>query len=113
MSDHVVSGLRRQRLTPAIGQADGHAGEQAGRRARCVPDPTVNQGDSRSLMAEMLVESISRLLLIDRPLGITAGHAELTAFVEQHLRRFEPPDEVARLPYGATSCSLQVRRLSI
>jgi AcrR family transcriptional regulator len=39
----------------------------------------------------MLIESVSRLLLIDRSLGITAGHEELTAFVEQHLRQFEPP----------------------
>jgi AcrR family transcriptional regulator len=38
----------------------------------------------------MLVESISRLLLIDRSLGITAGHEELTMFVERHLRQFEP-----------------------
>jgi AcrR family transcriptional regulator len=39
----------------------------------------------------MLIESISRLLLIDRSLGITAGHEQLTEFVERHLRRFEPP----------------------
>lgn len=39
----------------------------------------------------MLIESISRLLLIDSSLGVTTGHDELTAFVEQYLRRFEPP----------------------
>jgi hypothetical protein len=39
----------------------------------------------------MFIESISRLLLIDRSLGITAGHEQLTAFVERHLRCFEPP----------------------
>jgi AcrR family transcriptional regulator len=41
----------------------------------------------------MIIESISRLLLIDRSVGITAGHEELTAFVEHHLRQFEPPEE--------------------
>jgi AcrR family transcriptional regulator len=39
----------------------------------------------------MVIESISRLLLIDSSLGVTTGHDELTAFVEQYLRRFEPP----------------------
>jgi hypothetical protein len=48
--------------------------------------------------AMMLIESISRLLLIDRSLGITAGHEELTTFVEQHLRRFEPLGERASDP---------------
>jgi AcrR family transcriptional regulator len=40
----------------------------------------------------MLIESISRLLLIDSSLGVTIGHDELTALVEQYLRRFEPKD---------------------
>ncbi len=48
--------------------------------------------------AMMLIESISRLLLIDRSLGITAGHEELTTFVEQYLWRFEPPDEASPRP---------------
>jgi len=39
----------------------------------------------------MLIESVSRLLLIDSSLGVTTGHDELTAFVEQYLRRFESP----------------------
>ena len=50
--------------------------------------------DSRSFppwAAMMLIESISRLLLIDSSLGVTTGHDELTAFVEQYLRRFESP----------------------
>jgi AcrR family transcriptional regulator len=38
----------------------------------------------------MVIESISRLLLIDSSLGVTIGHDELTAFVEQYLRRLEP-----------------------
>jgi hypothetical protein len=44
----------------------------------------------------MLIESISRLLLIDSSMGVTLGHAELTAFVERYLRLFEPPDEAAQ-----------------
>jgi hypothetical protein len=43
----------------------------------------------------MLIESVSRLLLIDSSLGVTLGHDELTAFVEQYLQRFEPPSEPA------------------
>jgi AcrR family transcriptional regulator len=39
----------------------------------------------------MIIESISRLLLIDASLGVTTGHEELTAFVEQYLLQFEPP----------------------
>jgi AcrR family transcriptional regulator len=46
----------------------------------------------------MLIESVSRLLLIDSSLGVTIGHDELTAFVEQYLRRFEPPDGAIRQP---------------
>ena len=41
----------------------------------------------------MLIESVSRLLLIDSSLGVTIGHDELNAFVEQYLRRFEAPAE--------------------
>jgi hypothetical protein len=41
----------------------------------------------------MVIESISRLLMIDRSLGITAGHDELITFVERYLRRIEPPDD--------------------
>jgi AcrR family transcriptional regulator len=41
----------------------------------------------------MLIEGVSRLLLIDSSLGVTTGHGELTAFVEQQLRRFELSDE--------------------
>ena len=50
--------------------------------------------------AMMLIESISRLLLIDSSIGVTIGHDELTAFVERYLRRLEPPDEAARLSGG-------------
>lgn len=37
----------------------------------------------------MLIESVSRLLLIDQSLGIAAGHEELTEYVERYLRRFD------------------------
>ena len=37
----------------------------------------------------MLIESVSRLLTSDRALGITAGHEELTEYVERYIRRFE------------------------
>jgi AcrR family transcriptional regulator len=43
----------------------------------------------------MLIESISRLLLIDQSLGVTIGHDELTAFVEHRLRQFEPSADEA------------------
>lgn len=46
----------------------------------------------------MLIESISRLLLVDSSIGVTIGHDELTAFVEEHLRRFEPAGEACRRP---------------
>lgn len=49
--------------------------------------------------AMMLIESISRLLLIDNSLGITVGHSELTAFVEQYLRQLEPAGETAAGPH--------------
>jgi AcrR family transcriptional regulator len=60
------------------------------------PDP----GSVPPWVAVMLMESISRLLVIDRSLGITAGHAELTAFAEDCLRRFEP-GEAGQPPAGA------------
>jgi hypothetical protein len=43
----------------------------------------------------MLIESVSRLLLIDRSLGVALGHDELTSFVEQYLWRLEPQGEPA------------------
>ncbi|WP_082696657.1 TetR/AcrR family transcriptional regulator [Mycobacterium sp. IS-1590] len=37
----------------------------------------------------MLVTSLARIVLLERGLGITRGHAEAEAFVERYLNRFE------------------------
>jgi hypothetical protein len=39
----------------------------------------------------MIVTSLARIVLLERGLGITRGHAEAEAFIEQYLERFEIP----------------------
>jgi AcrR family transcriptional regulator len=39
----------------------------------------------------MIVTSLARILLLERGLGITRGHAEAEAFIESYLERFEMP----------------------
>jgi AcrR family transcriptional regulator len=46
-------------------------------------------GDFPPAAIMMLIESVSRLLLLDQSLGITAGHEDLTRYVERYLRRFD------------------------
>jgi hypothetical protein len=55
----------------------------------------IDSGTFSPWAAMMVIESISRLLLIDGSLGVTTGHDELTAFVEHYLRLLEPPGEAA------------------
>ena len=37
----------------------------------------------------MIVASLARILLLERGLGITRGHAEAQRFVERYLHRYE------------------------
>jgi AcrR family transcriptional regulator len=43
------------------------------------------------VVMSMIVTSLARILLLERGLGITRGHAEVDAFVAQYLERFEMP----------------------
>ncbi|MFC3777289.1 TetR/AcrR family transcriptional regulator [Mycolicibacterium holsaticum] len=43
------------------------------------------------VVMSMIVTSLARVLLLERGLGITRGHAEAQAFIERHLQRFEIP----------------------
>jgi len=42
-----------------------------------------------ALVWSVLMTSISRVLVIEQALGMSAGHAEIVAFVERYLRRLE------------------------
>lgn len=68
---------------------------QADALASVFRDRGIDPGSFPPWAVMMLIESVSRLLLIDSSLGVTLGHDELTAFVEQYLQRFEPPSESA------------------
>lgn len=47
----------------------------------------------------VLMSSLSRFLVLEQALGMSAGHAETMAFVEHHLRRLEgEPQPIADLP---------------
>jgi AcrR family transcriptional regulator len=43
------------------------------------------------VVMSMIVTSLARIVLLERGLGITRGHAEAEAFVERYLERFELP----------------------
>ena len=43
------------------------------------------------VVMSMIVVSLARILLLERGLGITRGHAETQSFVERYLDRFEMP----------------------
>ena len=43
------------------------------------------------VVMSMIVVSLARILLLERGLGITRGHAEAQSFVEDYLDRFEMP----------------------
>jgi hypothetical protein len=46
------------------------------------------------LVWSVLMTSISRVLVIEQALGMSAGHAETVEFVEHYLRRLEGPPEI-------------------
>ena len=41
------------------------------------------------VVMSMIVTSLARIVLLERGLGITRGHAEAEAYVEHYLQRFE------------------------
>jgi AcrR family transcriptional regulator len=43
------------------------------------------------VVMSMIVTSLARIVLLERGLGITRGHAEAEAFIESYLTRFEMP----------------------
>jgi AcrR family transcriptional regulator len=43
------------------------------------------------VVMSMIVTSLARILLMERGLGITRGHADAAAFIERYLERFEMP----------------------
>ena len=43
------------------------------------------------VVMSMIVASLARILVLERGLGITRGHAEAQAFIERYLERFELP----------------------
>jgi AcrR family transcriptional regulator len=43
------------------------------------------------VVMSMIVTSLARILLLERGLGITRGHAEAEAFIQRYLERFELP----------------------
>jgi AcrR family transcriptional regulator len=43
------------------------------------------------VVMSMIVTSLARILVLERSLGITRGHAEATAFIERLLARYEMP----------------------
>lgn len=51
------------------------------------------------VVMSMIVVSLARILLLERGLGITRGHAEAQSFVERYLDRFE-------MPHSATAARL-------
>jgi AcrR family transcriptional regulator len=71
---------------------------QADALASIFRDHGIDPGSYPPWAVMMLIESISRLLLIDSSIGVTIGHDELTAFVEQYVRHLEPADEVGQRP---------------
>ena len=83
---------------------------QADALASILPARGIDAGRFPPWAVMMLIESMSRLLLIDSSIGVTTGHDELSAFVEQYLRRLEPADEAA--DSAADRADLALRRRS-
>ncbi len=44
------------------------------------------------MVMSMIAASLARILVLERGLGITRGHAEAPAFVERYLDRFDMPN---------------------
>lgn len=51
----------------------------------------VDVGDFPPVVMSMIVTSLARILMLERNLGITRGHAQAVAFIESYLDRFELP----------------------
>jgi AcrR family transcriptional regulator len=49
----------------------------------------IDRAEVPALVWSVLMTSISRVLVIERALGMSAGHAEIVAFVEHYLRQLE------------------------
>jgi AcrR family transcriptional regulator len=49
----------------------------------------IDRAEVPALVWSVLMTSISRVLVIERALGMSAGHAEIVAFVEHYLRHLE------------------------
>jgi hypothetical protein len=45
------------------------------------------------VVMSMIVASLARIVLLERGLGISSGHAEAKAFIERYLDRFELPTQ--------------------
>lgn len=45
------------------------------------------------VVMSMIITSLARIVLLERGLGITRGHAEAEAFIERYLNRFELPSK--------------------
>jgi hypothetical protein len=75
-SGRLATGLLVTLGLPVTEQATAGIREPAGRRARCVPDPTVNWGDSRSLTEKRARRRPASALVSDpAPGAFQAGHA--------------------------------------
>jgi AcrR family transcriptional regulator len=53
----------------------------------------IDRAEVPALVWSVLMTSISRVLVIEQALGMSAGHAEIVAFVERYLRRLEGDPE--------------------
>jgi AcrR family transcriptional regulator len=54
----------------------------------------IDQADVPPLVWSVLMTSISRVLVIERALGMSAGHSEIVEFVEHYLHLFEGDPEI-------------------
>jgi AcrR family transcriptional regulator len=54
----------------------------------------IDRAEVPALVWSVLMTSISRVLVIEQALGMSAGHAEIVKFVEHYLRRLEGPPEI-------------------
>jgi AcrR family transcriptional regulator len=53
----------------------------------------IDRSEVPALVWSVLMTSISRVLVLEQALGMSAGHAEIVAFVERYLRRLEGDPE--------------------
>lgn len=53
----------------------------------------IDRAEVPALVWSVLMTSISRVLVIEQALGMSAGHAEIVKFVEHYLHRLEGPPE--------------------